>query len=101
MTQIEIQSIELIDEQISVLFEKTWFQEDIITLSQLLLSKIPDHSIKEATIGADRENIRFLWSSAELVLNFDYYSQSCWFSAHNEISAAQIQPLHSVLTNHV
>jgi len=101
MLPIKIQSIDLIDDQISVLFENTWFQEDILALSQLLLNKIPNHSIKETTIGADREDIRFLWSNAELMLNFDYYSQSCWFSAQDEISTTQIQPLYGVLTNHV
>ena len=101
MAQIEIQSIELIDTQISVLFENTWFQEDIPMLSQLLLSKLSNHTIKETTMGADRECVRFMWSNAEFMLNFDYYSQSCWFSDHDDIGAVQIQPLYNALTNHV
>jgi hypothetical protein len=101
MVQIKVQSIELIGEQISILFDKAWFQEDITTLSQLLLSILPEHSIKETTIGADRECVRFMWSNAEFMLNFDYYSQSCWFSALDKVSTAQIQPVYNALINHV
>ena len=98
MAHITIQSINLISEQITVLFKQSWFQEDIITLRQLLLDKVPNHLIKEITLGADRENIRFLWLNDEFVLNFDYYSQSCWFSAQDEISRLTIPPLFDLLT---
>jgi hypothetical protein len=97
---MKIQSLDLIDKEISILFEETWFQEDITTLQQMLFNNIPNHIIKEKTVGADRENIRFLWlDNAELMLNFDYYSQSCWFSPQDEISSKQIQPLYNLLTN--
>jgi len=100
MTQIKIQSIDLIDKEISLLFEKSWYQEDIPTLQQLLFSKIINYSIKEKTVGADRENIRFLWlDHAEFTLNFDYYSQSCWFSPQDEISSKQVQALYDLLIN--
>lgn len=98
MAHIAIQSINLISVQITVLFKKNWFQEDIIALRQLLLDKIPNHLIKEITLGADSENIRFLWQNAEFVLNFDYYSQSCWFNAQDEISTLAILPLFNLLT---
>jgi len=98
MAHIAIQSINFIGEQITVLFEKSWFQEDIIELRQLLLDKIPNHHVKEITLGADRENIRFRWLNAEFILNFDYYSQSCWFNAQDEVSASKIQPLFNLLT---
>lgn len=98
MANIAIQSINLINEQIAILFEKEWFQEDIIALHQLLLDKIPNHLVKEIIRGADRENIRFLWQNAEFILNFDYYSQSCWFSAQNKVSTSKIQPLFNILT---
>ena len=98
MTHIAIQSINLTGEQITVLFNKGWFQEDIITLRQLLLDKVPNHLVKEVTLGADRENIRLLWLKAEFSLNFDYYSQSCWFSAQDDISISEIHPLFNLLT---
>jgi len=98
MTQMTILSINLIDEKIIIYFEKNWFQEDIIELRQLLLDKIPNHQIKEIIQGADRENIRFLWLNAEFMLNFDYYSQSCWLNAHDEISTSKIQPLFSLIS---
>jgi len=98
MAHISIQSINNIDEQIAILFDKNWFQEDIIELRQLLLNKIPNHNVKEVTLGADRENIRFLWENAEFIINFDCYSQSCWFSSHDEMSKLSIQNLFNVLT---
>jgi len=98
MAHIAIQSINFIDEQITVFFEKSWFQEDIIDLRQLLLNKIPYHHVKEIILGADREDIRFLWQNAEFNLHFDYYSQSCWFSAHDEVSNSKIHPLFNHLT---
>lgn len=97
MSHITIQSINFIDEQVTVLFDQYWFQEDIIDLQQLLLSKVLEHHVKEVTLGADRENIRFQWRHAEFVLNFDYYSQSCWFSIQDEMSISEIQPLFNQL----
>jgi hypothetical protein len=97
MVEIKIQSIDLICEHISVLFEQYWFQEDIVNIQKLLLKKIPEHTIKEFTRGADRENIRFLWLGAEFILNFDYYSQSCWFSSQDEISTIKIPLLYNLL----
>ena len=98
MPHITIQSINFIDDQITVLFEQNWFQEDIRTLSQLLLSKVIPHEVKEITLGADRENIRFQWQNTEFILNFDYYSQSCWFSAQNEASTSKVHPLFNLIT---
>ena len=98
MSRITIQSINSIDVQITVLFDQNWFQEDIVELRLLLLNKVPEHNIKEITQGADRENIRFQWQGAGFILNFDYYSQSCWFSAQDEISAPKIETLFNMLT---
>jgi len=97
MTRNTLQAINLIDQQIAILFTNNWFQEDIIALRQSLLAKIPDHQTKEIILGADRESVRFQWQDAEFILNFDYYSQSCWFSAHDEKSNAAIQPLLNIL----
>jgi len=98
MSHVAIQSIHFIDEQVTVLFDQNWFQEDIVDLRQLLLSKVLEHHVKEVTLGADRENVRFRWRHAEFVLNFDYYSQSCWFSAQDDISRSKIQLLFNQLT---
>ena len=97
MTRNTVQTINLIDQQIAILFTNNWFQEDIIALRHSLLAKIPDHQTKEIVLGADRENVRFQWQKSEFILNFDYYSQSCWFSAHDEMSRAEIQSLFNLL----
>ena len=97
MNHIAIQSINYIDLKITVLFDQHWFQEDIINLQKLLLKNIPEHNIKEVIQGADRENIRFQWQDAEFILHFDYYSQSCWFSAQDEISTPKIQALFNII----
>ncbi len=95
---MKIKTILIINQQISVIFEQSWFQEDIETLSQLILVKLPKHIIKEVTFGADRENIRFQWQHAEFMMNFDYYSQSCWINAQDENSLTNIEPLYNFLT---
>lgn len=97
MVNIKIQSIVLIDEQVAIVFEKNWFQEDIVELRQQLLNKLQQPIVKEVTLGADRESTRFTWLNAEFILHFDYYSQSCWFSPHDEISVSKIKPLFALL----
>lgn len=93
-----IKSINLIDEKISIIFDTHWFQEGIHELSLQLLNKIQSYDIKDITQGADRESCRFIWLNAEFSLHFDYYSQSCWFSAHDEMSTSKIQSLFKLLT---
>ena len=97
MRPIAIQSINYRDMQITALFNQHWFQEDIVELHQLLLSKIPEYRVKEVTQGADREDIRFQWREAEFILHFDYYSQSCWLSVQDEINVLKIQSLFNLL----
>lgn len=92
-----IQSINFFNDQITILFEQNWFQEDIVSLRRLLLDKVPDHILKEITLGADRENVRFQWLNTDFILNFDFYSQSCWISAHDEVSITKIQPLFNLI----
>lgn len=98
MSTIAIQSINLINNQIIVLFDQSWFQEDITTLRQLLLSNISNLEIREVIIGADLENVRFQWLDTEFILNFDYYSQSCWFDTQNSQSLAETNALFDLLT---
>jgi hypothetical protein len=100
MSNIVIQSINLVNNQIIILFDQVWFQEDIIILRQLLLSSIPDLSIKEVIIGADIESIRFQWRSTEFIVQFDYYSQSCWFDTQDPNRIEEIQALFNLLTQH-
>ncbi|WP_114324946.1 DUF3630 family protein [Candidatus Colwellia aromaticivorans] len=98
MSSIAIQSIDLIENQITVLFDKIWFQENITTLRTLLLSDISSLNIKEVVIGADLESVRFQWLDTEFILNFDYYSQSCWFEAQDPHSLAETLTLFTLLT---
>ena len=98
MPPITIQSINLVNNQIKVLFDRRWYQEDIITLRQLLLSNVSNLCIKEIIIGADLENIRFQWLEAEFIVSFDYYSQSCWFDTQDPHSLSETQALFTILT---
>ena len=97
MKQMTIQSINYEDDHISIFFDRDWFQEDIVTLRQLILDQISNHQIREIIEGADRENIRFIWLHTDFILNFDYYSQSCWINTHDEISVPKIQRLFDLL----
>ena len=99
MSSITIQSINLLDNKIIVTFNKNWFQEDIATLRKLLLSNISELSIKEVIVGADIENVRFMLLDKEFTLNFEYYSQSCWFDTQSLDSLPEINVLYNTLTN--
>jgi hypothetical protein len=98
MSHTVIHSINFSDHQITVLFNQIWFQEDIATLYQLLLKKIPNHYVKETIIGADRESVRFQWRETEFVINFDCYSQSCWFETQDPHNAKKAYSLFNLLT---
>ncbi len=93
MPQIAVQTVNLIDEKITILFNQNWFQEDITILSPLLLDNISNHQIVERIQGADRESIRFRWQDADFILNFDFYSQSCWICPQDRVSILKILPL--------
>lgn len=97
MTPFTVKSINFDDDQITVLFEESWYQEDISSLSAFLLSKFLEHKVKEITLGADRENTRFQWQEAEFMLNFDFYSQSCWFNAQDPSSTKRMLDLYKAL----
>jgi hypothetical protein len=97
MPSIAIKSINLVNNQIIVLFNQNWFQEDIKTLRQLLLSDVSNITINEVIIGADRESIRFKCFDTDFIINFDYYSQSCWFDTQNSHSTIEISTLFDLL----
>lgn len=90
-----------VNNQIIIVFIDEWFQDDIQLLSQSILSKVIEHQLKEQILGADRENIRFTWQSYEFLLNFEYYSQSCWIDAHDPESQTNILALFKQLTANV
>jgi len=99
MSAIAIQSINFINNQITVLFNQHWFQEDITNLRQLLLSNVSNLCIKETIIGADLEQVRFQWLDTEFSVTFDYYSQSCWFDSLDPDSLTKNQSFLNVLNN--
>jgi len=99
MSSIAIQSINLVNNQITVLFNQHWFQEDITNLQQLLFNNVSNLSIKETIIGADLEQVRIQWLDTEFSVTFDYYSQSCWFDSQDPDSLTEIQSFFNVLSN--
>ncbi len=97
MSSIEIQAINLVDEKIIVLFNHYWVQEDVNTLSKLILNPIANITIKETIIGADIENIRFHWLESEFILSFECYSQSCWLELQNPQNPSNTHAFFDVL----
>ncbi len=96
--EVLVDSITLTEQVIVVNFQTSWFQEDIPQLQQGLLSLIDSVHIQEKVIGADRESIRFYWQvNYYYILNFDYYSQSCWFEPQDELSSEQQVKLLALL----
>ena len=72
------------DNIIDVRFSESWYQEDIAALSTLIFSLLPDVIVIEKQLGADRETYRLNIENNYVVLNFDYYSQSCWLEPESE-----------------
>lgn len=92
-----IESIRLEQTCLSILFKQEWFQEDISVLKDLLLLPIMPVVIQEKNKGADREDIRFNWQASYFVLNFDYYSQSCWIEGQDDESAKFLSKLYAAI----
>ncbi len=64
----------------------------------MLFHNVSNLCIKEIIIGADLEKIRFHWLETEFIINFDYYSQSCWFDTQDPHSLAETPALFNLLT---
>lgn len=90
--------IEKMDEEnlLQFIFEKAWFQEDILELQNNIMSKLESVSVIEHVKGADREDIRFSWSGGAFYLRFECYSQSCWIEAEPGIDTAKIISLYEL-----
>ncbi|WP_019029184.1 DUF3630 family protein [Colwellia piezophila] len=97
ITQQNPLSITLQVDHLNLRFEVEWYQEDIARLTESILSLLSSVIIQEKITGADRENIRFSWQGYYLILNFDYYSQSCWFEGQDNEKAECLAKLYSEL----
>lgn len=97
MASIAVQAIAFANNQITILFNQNWFQEDINSLSQLLFNNITNIHIKEVTVGADLEHIRFQWQDTEFIMHFEYYSQSCWLDTQDPQGVIEINSLFTLL----
>jgi len=74
-----IKSVKLTNDRIVMIFwEPYWYQEDVDGLTAILIKFVEGAEITESIIGADRINVRFSYKHGYFVLNFEYYSQSCW-----------------------
>ena len=85
------------DDYLTVQFKHNWFQEDVESLADLLFKLLTPIEIQEKILGADRENIRFSWSGHYFILNFDCYSQSCWFEGQDQVSTNHLVALYSII----
>lgn len=90
-------SINLHNQILEIQFQQDWYQEDIAKLQQTLLEHVKDITIIESVLGADREYFRLLYQENNLVLHFDYYSQSCWFELENGDNTVILETLHQQL----
>ena len=93
-----VKLIERREGYLSITFAKVWYQEDISRLVEHLLLPIIPINIQEKNIGADREDIRFSWDNHFFVLNFDFYSQSCWIEGQDYIESDYLEALYSALS---
>lgn len=84
-------------DHLALLFNNSWFQEDIESLTKLVFSSLLEVNIQEEIMGADRVNIRFSWLDHYFTLNFDCYSQSCWLEGQDNASTEYLAELYSRL----
>jgi len=97
MSKNQITLIAKQDDYLTVQFKNNWFQEDVESLANLLFKRLTPIEIQENILGADRENIRFSWSDHYFILNFDCYSQSCWFEGQDQASTNHLAALYSTI----
>ena len=93
-----LESLTYQEDHLNVKFKKDWYQDNISQLIDLLFFPINPVVIQEKIIGADRENIRFSWNDCYFVLNFEYYSQSCWIEGQDSVNSQQLTDLHLAIT---
>ena len=75
-----------------------WYQEDIDKLYISLTAQVVDICIQDKIQGADRESIRFSWQSYYyFVVHFEFYSQSSWIEAADEVSINKLSDLQKAL----
>ncbi|MEW6983863.1 DUF3630 family protein [Colwelliaceae bacterium 6471] len=92
-------SIDFIDNAIiTCTFELDWHQDDIASLKNSLINVIGEVTEVEHIIGADRENIRFVWQGHYFILNFECVSQSCWIEGDDLAGIENIDQLYSSIT---
>ena len=93
-----LESLTYQEEHLNVIFKNDWYQENISQLIDLLFFPIKPVVIQQKIIGADRENIRFSWNDCYFVLNFEYYSQSCWIEGQDGENIQQLMDLYLAMT---
>ena len=92
-----VESLTFQQDHLNIIFKNEWYQEDIPQLIDLIISPKMVIVIQENNQGADREDVRFSWCEHYFVLNFDYYSQSCWIEGQDIVSTEHLSELHSVI----
>ncbi len=93
-----LESLTSQEDHLNVKFKSDWYQENISQLIDIIFLPIKPVVIQEKIIGADRENIRFSWHDCYFVLNFDYYSQSCWIEGQDGVNTQELTDLHLAMT---
>lgn len=88
-------SIDFIDNTIiTCTFDLDWHQEDIASLKKSLITAIGEVTEIEHIVGADRENIRFVWQTHYFTLNFECVSHSCWIEGDDLAGIENIGQLY-------
>lgn len=98
MNEWLISSCEVIEKNILLISLNTpWFQEDLEEIRLLIFSAINSVIKIEDTLGADRENTRFIWQNHYFTLNFECYSQSCWVELEGQANDRALKALQDML----
>ena len=97
----QLANTQLHEETLAVTFSKLWYQEDIQLLADILYQHLKPVDHIEKMAGADREVYRFKWQDVNLVLHFDFYSQSCWLEPETPLNIEILADLNEILSQNV
>jgi hypothetical protein len=90
-------SVELIDAMaLQVKFDLDWRMEDSVKLSEQLITTMSAKVI-ERVQGADLHSVRLQVKNAELLLNFEEYSHSCWLECATEQDSPGLLVIKNIL----
>lgn len=95
-----ISAIFIDSKTLQIQFNIEWSMEDAENLTQKLLD-LTSMQIIDITKGADLQSTRLKFDNAEILLNFEEYSHSCWLECLSDTDCQKLSIVEKILNNPV